>query len=108
MGQRSSTENYNDGSVLLLKRGPRPIVPTDPVAEALRRSGAVMTTTIPPFSRSDLEVSRDGRWPSIAYIDAFTPGESVHDSKAMNKNGGAYPVEGFVRSPMYDRYGVKY
>ena len=108
MGQQNSSEGYNGGDVLLLTRGPRPIVPSDPIADALRRSGAVMTTTIPPFSRSDLEVSRDGRWPSIAYIDAFVPGEGIHNTKAMNKGGGSYPVEGFTRQPMYDRYGIKY
>jgi len=107
MGQQNSNEGYNGGSVLLLTKGPRPVIPMDPVVAALRKSGAVMTTRIPPFSRSDREISRDGRWPSIAYIDAFTPGESLHDSKAMNK-GESYPIEKFVRAPMYDRYGVKY
>jgi hypothetical protein len=106
MGQRNSVERYDNGSVLLLQRGPRPIIPEDPVVAALRRSGGDMTTTIPPFSRSDLEVSRDGRWPSIAYIDAFDPGESVHDSKAINK--GSSKPENFTRQPMYTRYGVKY
>jgi len=108
MGQQNSNEGYNNGNVLLLTRGPRPVIPVDPVVAALRRSGAVMTTRIPPFSRSDREISRDGRWPSIAYIDAFVPGSSEHNSKAINQGGGPYPVEKFVRSAMYDAYGVKY